>query len=457
MRQARGVLPHKHDKVIKNPRAEGLLVFVSLRSDLDASGAAGWVSKAEAAIDKLRLPNAEGDRVATVAVAFSPTFFAPGGTPRFPDLGAPAGFASLPAVPEGEPVAADVVFYVMATYEAVAAEFIADLWATRPDVVSVAIERGYQRRDESEPFGYRDGVRNVHHHDRGKVVFIDLDDLPEEPAWAERGTYLAYMRIRQNMEAFAALASADQDVVMGRDRTGRRLDLPEGIRPHAEPKIAGDTPALSSHVRKAGPRTDDTVAIFRRGVPYLEAAPDGTVHQGLQFVSFQASLDQFETVFNRWMLNPQFPPPGPGRRDELFERQLVSIEKFGFFFVPGDDDEPLSARLLKPGKPTPKPKSGKLHVRKTVVDSSGAEVIGDLAGFSFRVVDASGTVVGGEFTTNAAGHARSDEFPIGVPLRLEETVAPGTQPAAPIEFQLDDSNLVIPVTNTVPAGSPYGR
>lgn len=457
MRQARGVLPHKQDKVIKNPRADALIILVTLRSDLDASGAAAWLDKIDAAIVKLRQVNGDGDRVATVAVGFAPTFFTPAAGARFADLPLPAGFKSLPAVPDGAPVTADVAFYVMATYEAVAAEFVTDLWATRPDVAAIQIERGYQRRDESEPFGYRDGVRNIHRDKRGEVAFIDRDKLPEEPPWADRGTYMTYMRIRQNVDQFAALSADAQDAAMGRDRSGRRLDLPEGTDPHAEGPISGDSPPLASHVRKAGPRTDDSVAILRRGVPYLEAGADGTVQQGLQFVSFQASLDQFETVFNRWMLNTQFPPPGPARRDELIEQGLITIERFGFYFVPGDDDTPLSARLLHAAEPEPKAKKGRVHVRKRVVDTVGTEVMGDLANFTFRVVDHAGNVIGAEFTTNAAGHTHSDELPVGVPLRLEESAASGTQPAAAVDFQLDSPHLVIEFTNTIQAGTTYGR
>lgn len=458
VRQARGVIPHKQDKVIKNPRAEALMVLVTLRPDLDAAGAAAWLDKVDAAVTKLRQLNDDGDRVATVAAGLAPTFFMQPAGPRFPNLPLPAGLQSTPAVPEGTPIQADIGFYVMATYEAVAAEFVADLWATRPDVTAVRIERGYQRRDGSEPFGYRDGIRNVPRDARGEVVFVDRDRLPEEPDWADRGTYMTYMRIRQNIDQFAALPADAQDAAMGRDRSGRRLDLPAGTDPRGEGAISGDSPPLASHVRKAGPRTDDSVAIFRRGVPYLDTTADGTVQQGLQFVSFQASLDQFETVFNRWMMNPQFPPPGPGRTDELFAQQLVTIETFGFFFVPGDDDEPLSARLLKATKPEPKAKKGKVHVRKRVVDANGTEVMGDLAGFTFRVVDVTvGTAIGAEFTTNAAGHAHSEDLPVGVPLRLEETVAPGTTPGAPVDFHLDGPNHVIAFTNTVPAGSPYGR
>jgi len=218
---------------------------------------------------------------------------------------------------------------------------------------------GFQRTDGTEPFGYEDGVRNVARNDRTKVVYVDCDRFPEEPDWTESGTYLAFMRMRQDVDAFNAIPADEQDRVIGRTRDGRRLDLPEGSDPRDEPEIPAEHPP-TSHVRKAGPRgaDNDTVQIFRRGLPFIEAGADGVVRTGLLFASFQASLDHFRVVFNRWMLNRNFPPPPPGRQDDLFERSLVAIDRWGYFFVPGDSDEPLGTEMLAPKdkKPHKSPK-----------------------------------------------------------------------------------------------------
>src|SRR5206468_610976 len=141
-------------------------------------------------------------------------------------------------------------------------------------------------------------------------------------------------------------------------RDGRRLDLPAGSDPRAEPEFTTAEPPTSSHVRKAGPRgaDRDRTLIFRRGLPFVEAGPDGVLRAGLQFASFQASLGQFRVVFNRWMMNPNFPQPAPGRADDLFSQGHVSIEKWGFFFVPPDTDEPIGAVMFKPAPGTRKPK-----------------------------------------------------------------------------------------------------
>lgn len=460
MRQARGVLPLKDGSVIKNPHANGHFVFAKLRPDIDAGGVRAWLDRIDALARHLRELQDDGGRVATLAIGFAPSFFGPAGAPRFPGVVPPAGFTALPPVPSGTQVDADVVLYLMTTREQVAAHVIDTLWQTRPDVVSVSVERGYQRSDGTEPFGYLDGVRNVARNDRGDVVFVDCDQFPEEPDWTENGTYLAFMRIPQNVDAFNAIPAEEQDRIIGRTRDGRRLDLPEGTDTRTEPEMPADHPPLSSHVRKSGPRGAgrDAVQIFRRGLPFIETGADGTVRAGLQFASFQASLDHFRVVFNRWMLNRNFPPPAPGRQDELFERGLVTIDRWGYFFVPGDSDQRLGTELLaaKDKKPH-KPDTGKVAVRKRVLDTNGAEADADLAGFTFQVLDAAGQPVGGTFSTNPAGHAMSDHLPTGVDLVLQELPPPPPLQAAPPQtFRLEASRIVIRVDNITPSGSVYG-
>lgn len=458
MRQARGVLPRRRDSVIKDPTAAGVLLLATLRSDLDQASALAWLERVGALVATVQSgTDAYDRRTGTVAVGFGRSFFTrPDETERFPGLVRPAGFDRPPHVPGSEDAAADVIFYIMATQESVVADFLTGLWATRPEVATVRQERGHRRDDDTEPFGYKDGVRNVARHDRGDVVFVDLDELPEEPDWAESGTYLAWMKISQNIDAFAQLPVAEQDNVIGRDRAGRRLDLPEPARD--EPPIEGTLPEPASHVRKAGPRGQvrDQTQIFRRGLPFAEAA-DGQVRVGLQFVSFQASLDQVRVVLSRWMLNPDFPTRGCGQ-DALLARGLVNIQSHGFFFVPPDTDEPVGAVMFGPAKRKRRPKAGRLAVRKRVFDSTGTELDVDLAGFTFQVTDpATGQLIGEPFTTNSHGHARSTDLPTGQPLQLNETVFPaGVTPTQPIPFTLNAARLVQRVDNSVSAGTVYG-
>ena len=482
LRQARGVLPYpSKDPVMANPTATGVYAFLTLRPDADEPAIRDFLQAVQGATDELRTAvDADQRRVATVATGFSSTFFAGPAGQRFPNLSAaPAGFGRLPVVdastgsPSSTPVAADVLCYLVSTSEGVTARFLGQV-AGHPAVAGLMLERGYQRLDGSEPFGYRDGVRNsLPKSERGQVVFIDVDELPEEPWWAHGGTYLAYLKVEQHPAALAQLTPDEQDATIGRTRLGHRLDEPDKsgkLEPAKEGPFSGEVPPVDSHVRKVGPRDGghDQVRIFRRGLPYYETDTAGVMHVGLHFVSFQSSLVAFDVVFNRWMTNPAFPPGGPGQPDRLLTRGLITVSRHGFYFVPPNTDTFIGEAMFTAGLNAKKPKTGQVAVRKQLRDAAtGGPHRGELAGFTFRVVDGatpfepsapSATAVpGGEdFATDSRGHAQSGDLPADTPLRLLEVSGPtGVTLAPPQDFTLQSARKVIPVENTVPAGTTY--
>ena len=93
------------------------------------------------------------------------------------------------------------------------------------------------------------GVRPVHgtvpqdgllirSQERPRFVFVHRDGRElDEPAWADGGSYMAYLKILQRPEQFAALPEdATRDQVIGRTRDGTRLDLAgQGTDPRHEP------------------------------------------------------------------------------------------------------------------------------------------------------------------------------------------------------------------------------
>ena len=463
VRLARGVVPHQpDDPVMKAPYAHGVLLFATLRPDLERSGLERWLTEIEARIQELRASlDEDGNRLATLAVGFAPSFFTTHGTgePRFAGVTAPAGFAELPPMPLGTPVPADVVFYVVATAEAEIAEFVAGVNATAPDVAALELEQGYKSFPDKEAFGYTDGVRNARTH-RNDVVFVDADGQPEEPHWAIGGTYMSFLRITQNVAGFNQMSASDQDNVIGRDRTGRRLDTPAGTSISDEGDFPGDLPPANSHVRKVGPRGSsnrDATQIFRRGLPFFEIK-DNQVIQGLQFVSFQASLAQFDAVYGRWMLNADFPRTGTGQ-DTLLARSLMNVERWGFYFIPPDSDDPIGTIMLKPAPKPRKSKTGRVAVRKQLLDAAGTPTRGDLGGFTFQITTPDGAPVAEPFTTNSHGHALSDKIAAG-DYKLTELPPQPPQPqmdqAAPQDFTLTSARIVLRVTNHLPPGAgPY--
>lgn len=464
MTQAKGILPKGHDAAMKSSLATGYLIYVSIDAQIARDQVVQLLTDCKGALDALVLEE-DGRDVADVVVGFHPKFFGAVASPRFgTPFQQPAGFSALPPV-HGNLVDCDLVFYVVSIDEARVATFISQLWALKPNVSRIELDRGYQKLhvgEAVEAFGYRDGARNVKTTDRYGVVFIHEDDQPEESSGLEGGSYMAFLRIVQNLEVFNNLEASLQDQVIGRRRDGSRLDLPEGSDPRRETEMpAAEPPSFISHVRKVGPRgPHDDVQIFRRGLPFIEVS-NGMVRQGLNFVSFQASLDQFDVVFNDWMMNPNFPPPETGASpglDKLFDPNLgiTQIERSGFFFVPPHDDRFIGATLFDQPRGQGRPRSGQVSVRKKVVDPNNTASRFERGGFTFQLIDSNGTVVT-EFTTDSKGHAQSAEVPLGTyTLRELPTTRPNIAIAADQMVILDSKHEVVVIQNTVTQPGGYG-
>jgi Dyp-type peroxidase family len=474
--QAKGVLPRDEDREIlyRNPRTCGYFIGVQLDTAMDRPRAEAWTKRVSALVDELVARYAEhgadGEKVAAVAVGLAPRFFTLAG------IDAPASFqpeaeqpTEIPALAAVPAVTADAMFYVASVFEARVNTFVSALATMRPDVAGVTIDRGYQRLDDTEPFGYPDGVRNVVPRTaRPGVVFVHRDARHwDEPKWADGGTYMAFMRVLQRPEQFEALGDdATRDAVIGRRKDGSRLDLPAGSKPGRDEREPGSELPPASHVRKAGPRgSHDDVQIFRRGLPFIEADSAGRVAVGLNFCSFQASLAQFNVVFGDWMMNPQFPAltgGGDAGVDALLNpaRNITAIERAGFFFVPPHDERGLNAALFSPPKSRP-PDTCRLVVHKRIVHASDPSRRFERRGFRFRLLQADATPVqDSEFETDGTGRALCPvSLTIGAQYRLEElgsTLVPGVQLTGPFTFEMDTPNKQLHVVNQVTdAGAPY--
>lgn len=416
---ADGVLP---DAVSRDPRAESWLVFVDFAAGANVQN---WLQQvATPAVAALTTRQTATGQVAVCTPGFGASLFAKANQ----SANAPHGLTA-PAFPAQVPTDAhDVFFYVFSTSDAQVATFLRAINSDPQAKISV-IERGYQRANGREVFGQRDGLRNVIPiTDRPLVAFVD-NDQPDEPDWSRGGAYMAYLKIIQNVAAWSALDMDAQATVIGRRLDGSRLDLPPGEDPSSEgPFAAGTTPPpTTSHVRKAGPRgaNEDTVHILRRGTPFIEC-DGGNLTEGLQFVSYQASMDDFTTILQRWMLNQAFPISNTGL-DALFDpaKNLTTIVKGGVYFAVPHDDRFIGAGVFDPlgGNNV-----GALVVRVTLNDSSGnPDMTGSLEGAVIDVASATGAVLASGIT-DAAGHVTIKGLPVGQALTVTEaTPPPGTQ------------------------------
>lgn len=481
MTQAKGVLPTRapdREILFKNPAMCGYFVGAQL-SPLTGGQLRAWLTQVDVAVTTLtaRVPartDAVGEKVAAVAVGLATRFFDLLNTTGSPEAALASVEMPVGLRPSSTPTAgwfpgiashpADVLFYVAATHETRVNEFIAAI--SSPGIVAnLTMDRAYQRSDDTEAFGYRDGVRNVDKDRRSEIVFIHTNaGQPDEPAWADGGTYMVSMRIVLHPSAFSALPDdTTRDGIIGRTKPGKRLDLEEPSDPHHETAPWAETVPGNAHVRKAGPRgRHDDTEIFRRGLPFLEVNASG-VEVGLQFCSFQANPAQFDTVFNDWMMNQNFPPRADGSIagvDALLAPgpaggPLTQIRYAGLYFVPPHHPDGI-AGALKPtptGKPEQpgKPSLARLAITKRVFAPNNRDARFERGGFRFHVLDDTNTVVvGSEFTTASSGRGVCP-----VALEIGETytlVEIATPPGIPVSlrsdpFTADKPNIHLDITN----------
>lgn len=441
--QAEGVLP---DEVIRDPRSTGELLYLTLKPDLVPAEVETLLRGLTDSV--AQLTSGEGaERSASVCVGFGKKFFDRTGV-------LPSGLISPPTPAQGDLLDDDLVIYILCREEWRLADFRRRLATFGGGAVSaVRVERGHQRADGRELGGFLDGLRNAR-EGRESIVFVDRDRDPTEPGAAAGGTYMVTMRIPQNLDAWEKLTEAEQEQVMGRRKIdGSRLDLPTGTAVDTEDEISAGCP-LTSHVAKAGPRGAhrDPVQIFRRGLPFVELRPEGTIEAGLLFVSFQASMDQFLTLSDEWMGNIDFPSTGTGA-DALFAQDFATVSHTGYFFVPAPA-EFLGANFLA-GIQVEDQCLGRVAIRKKLVDSSNNPIRAERGGFTFRLFDAAGSTVGDSFTTDSTGRALSPAVPVGAAYTLREVVVrSGFETAPDQEVQLDRRRIQIDVVNKATEQNP---
>lgn len=473
MAQAKGVLPTKGDDrevLYKNPRTCGYFVGVQLAAGQSPDQLEQWLTSLSAAVDALvargdpSIKQPEGEKFASVAVGLAARFFdtlnASGEVAETPvGLRPDAAPTSGGWFPEISLLNVDAMLYVSSVLETRVNEFLLTLQAS-PHVAGLTLDRGYQTSDETEPFGYKDGVRNVRSSQRSDVVFVDTaQGQPDEPHWADGGTYMVTMKIIQNRETFQALPDdAARDNVIGRTKDGLRLDLrDQAIDPHDEPVDVPHALPASSHVRKVGPRGEhDDTQIFRRGLPFMEVV-EGQLQMGLQFCSFQANPDQFDTVFNDWMTNPHFPSGAGAGPDALLAGSFVQFVHAGLFFVLPQHENGFAGALKK--KHRRPPTTGRLVINKRVTDPADPTKRLERRGFVFKVQHQDGTPVpGSDFTTASTGRGVCPaDLEIGKTYTLVEVSAPHPVVPSNTDFTVHKPNEHLTVQNQLTqSGGPYG-
>jgi putative iron-dependent peroxidase len=169
-------------------------------------------------------------------------------------------------------------------------------------------ERGFTHRDSRDLTGFIDGTANPAGDERQLAALIP------EGAPGAGGSFVLAQRWVHDLQAFWALPTAEQELVIGRTR----LDSVE---------LKGDAMPADSHVS----RTD----IKHEGISqelYRRSAPFGTVReQGLYFLGFACDPGRFESI-----LSSMFGTTGDGEHDRLIE--FSTPTSGAFYFAPSEPD-----------------------------------------------------------------------------------------------------------------------
>lgn len=245
-------------------------------------------------------------------------------------------------------------------------------FSTKPFAAFGKFYTGFQREDRRSWIGFHDGISNLR-SGKERQNAIEIKPGISADNWVERGTYLVFMRIEVDLQAWHQLSELQQELLVGRtklsgcpivgyDASTQLPRIPTGCPmagtrqitdptptgsnlPFFEPPVVADPVALQSHVQRANhhiaPTSDrNSLRIFRQGYEFLESINESPgFSAGLNFVSFQDTPERVSRMLTTpaWLGGVNFggsdtPPATAGK-------PLLSVLAGGVYVVPPANDK----------------------------------------------------------------------------------------------------------------------
>jgi deferrochelatase/peroxidase EfeB len=227
-----------------------------------------------------------------------------------------------------------------------------------------ALYAGFHRDDRRSWIGFHDGLNNM----RGEERAVAMEATAAgDTAWMDGGTFMTFLKVRVDLDAWEVLDRAMQERMVGRTKlTGCPIlgwdangaprlltDCPtDGQVPSRpapdwlDPPREADAQALRSHIHRSNfnrgdPREDANNRIFRQGYEFLDWGANSLPEVGLNFVGFARSPAMVRNVLSTdgWLGDANF--GGPANAPAL-----LSLLAGGVYAVPPDAEPFPGAELL---------------------------------------------------------------------------------------------------------------
>ncbi len=195
------------------------------------------------------------------------------------------------------------------------------LQATEEDeaiIAMVASYTGFGREDRRSWIDFFDGTSNMRSDERLKAIQIEKKGEVSAASWVEEGTYLCFMRLAVDLNAWRSHPRSTQEIMVGRDKlsgcplvaaaggqsipragcpfaTGGNVEDGQNEAFREAPRPPGNQALKFSHIHRAnlGRGATPVRLVFRQGYEFYDGTDaQGNPDLGLNFVSFQESPER---------------------------------------------------------------------------------------------------------------------------------------------------------------------